>query len=187
MKDFIETLKAVGSVKPCGGTCEMCSGTGYTIDLTMLLAKPEVMEVVVEQLHFLLPLDTRPIMLKAVSEADLVVIGPQRAPNLVYEVARQLGGTAVVAEPEYGVRLEDKLPGNWIPCVDGYRLSLPIPPDATVLLATDRTDDKEIKAVINLVTKPGNNTHTLPYVLALISDKQAIDGFKVISLHQEKP
>jgi len=206
MSDFIETLRSVGGVKPCPcftlegsgdvitctpvSHCPNCHGTGSIIDLAPLLAKPKELEDCVKEL---IPLFNPPVY------PSPHVVGPQRAHSLVYEVARQLGGTAVTVKPEepilkdifadmkrrglcYDADLEIK-----VNAARGYRLSLPIPPDATVLFVTDKTDEQEIKAIINLVTKPGNNTHTLPYVLALVSDKQAIAGFKVISLHQEKP
>jgi len=200
MSDFIETLKSVGGVKPCPcftlegrgevitcspvSFCPACHGTGSIIDLAPLLAKPKELEDCVKEL---IPLFNPPVY------PSPHVVGPQRAHSLVYEVARQLGGTAVVAITKHKIGLGEpyechgEMHDSPTIVANGYRLSLPIPPYATVLFVTDKTDEQEIKAIINLVTKPGNNTHTLPYVLALVSDKQAIAGFKVISLHQEKP
>jgi hypothetical protein len=206
--DFIETLKSVGGVKPCPSikqetdNCHLgcqCHGTGQTLDLAPLLAKPDKLHLPVRQLiHEIVTNE---------EFDEIVIIGPQRASNLVYEVARQLGGTAVVAEPEYGLRGNPK--GNMafppIIAMTGYRLSLPIPPDATCLFVTDKVDEKEMSDVVLAVVPDPCSFRfaggtVLPYVLALVggSDKLVIaahvsspQGFipssllSIISLHKE--
>lgn len=208
--NFIETLKSLGGVKPClvckgmgedlcyesrgGSPCPDCRGTGNIIDLVPLLANPKELSDVVDNL---LCIDFCESIVHVKNE-ELFIIGPQRASNLVYEVARQLGGTAVVAQHEpvvddiladmkrrglvYGVELERR-----VRAITGYRLSFPIPPDATVLFVTDRFDEAEMSSVRNLVPNP---IRWLPHILALVSSVDEIDGprgggAKVISLHKE--
>jgi hypothetical protein len=220
--NFIETLKSVGGVKPCPNrkkaegvlyegpadfscSCPKCHGTGQILDLNLLLAKPKELELVLrEHLTFLRMTDAHVAMPS--DTGTLYVIGPQRAHSLVYEVARQLGGTAVVAEPVQtivetraelldGKRIIGVEKGPTIIQKEGYRLSLLIPPDATVLFVTDRVDEKELSAVMEatMTSAPKNKPHEfLPYVLALVSDRDEWEfpdpektKWKVISLHKE--
>jgi hypothetical protein len=91
-----------------------------------------------------------------------------------------------------------------------YRLSLPIPPDATVLFVTDRFDEKEMKEIIGATDEAAvGSKGFLPYILCLVRDGEeelevtrewiggacpdglqsrfyVPKGFKVISLHEEK-
>ena len=211
MNDFVEVLQSIGGVKLCdmlmcknghlpnasdatvqhlgGDVCPRCHGTGIILDLAPLLAKPkELGNVVGELCHK---------FRKAVCFwKNLHVVGPQRASNLVYEVARQLGGTAVMAvemEQPTTVIEYDSTPE----CNKGhkelrivYRLSLPIPLDSTVLFVTDRVDDSG--EMLNIMEERSKAT-VLPYVLCLIA-KDDVTGLhnrdqvlKIISLHQEKP
>jgi hypothetical protein len=229
--DFIEQLKQLGGVKPCPsckgyllqrdamgitGPCPTCHATGSILDLAPLLAKPEML---LETVRSLRSTDGtragyfRAWWKEAQSASDnglLHVVGPQRASNFVYEVARQMGGTAVVAEPKYevmcdhddtklnddvrvtknkdGVFVEGTYRTKAAVGIDGYRLSLPVPPDATVLFVTDRMgyEDRYVEEIHNIMKVMGRY-NMLPYVLCLVSHR--IEGFdvrtKVISLHQE--
>jgi hypothetical protein len=147
------------------------------------------------------------------------VIGPQRASNLVYETSRQLGGTAVVAIEDFKWEVVDTIDSGYEDIVQqmnhrgemyrigrkqsGYRLSLPIPPDATVLFVTDRltkSDEEWVTAVLDSPSTgiPGvplyETVKYLDYVLCLVADVSSFGIFcgpghspgKVISLHQEK-
>jgi len=208
---FIETLKSVGGVKPClkcSGTgdrfrlgdgqdrCNDCEGTGKILDLAPLLARPKELGECVEKLVIAQLPHTQP-------NHGLAIVGPQRAHSLVYEVARQLGGTAVVmiedieiAETTTKIMVDDVEDVVTRKVVErqGYRLSLPIPPDATVLFVTDRMDEQEMMAIMNCATSSGKFT-VLPYILSLVWDGKEMplhamtgkETFKVISLHQEKP
>lgn len=149
--------------------------------------------------------------------ANLHVVCPARCTTLGYEVARQLGGTAVVAEPKYRDYVCD------VPCfhhtleVEGYNLSLPIPPDSAVLFVTDRLDNEKkyrltdsiggpskhpyckmqeiIHTVAALATRPPEWRY-LTYMLCLVDDTGGKfdmpygphEGeWQVIYLHQENP
>lgn len=221
MMDFIETLRSVGGVKPCptcegrgklslaslrsqeermpSEPCTDCHGTGQVLDLAPLLADAggELIDVA----HSLLGMagfesGSCSVCHEVWSKPKdhIVVVGPQRASNIVYEVSRQLGGTAVVAQDEY-------VPDEVYTSVTGrsnhacyqrkgYRLSLPIPESVTVLFVTDRMDEKEMATITDSVHNP---IRWLPYVLTLVSNKDTLHGprgadeLKVISLHQEKP
>lgn len=113
---FLETLKAVGGVKPCSKCCDAdgsakypcgvgkyidhknqdvvcpaCHGTGQILDLAPLLAKPKALRDVVECLiHRQVPggNDVDTFAVRLFDEKNLYVIGPQRAHSLVYEIAR---------------------------------------------------------------------------------------------------
>jgi hypothetical protein len=150
---------------------------------------------------------------------NLYVVGPQRASNLVYEVARQLGGTAAVAElktkivghdpvytyktvqgQSYGPETERTFSHFKREVVepDGYRLSLPIPPDATVLFVTDRLGPKMVEMVDTVMAVRVSTTPSpvvLSYLLCLVDSRQETGSglcpvmmdhrpFKIISLHQ---
>ena len=218
--NFIETLNNVGGVKPCptcednGGpfieegddtyVCENCHGTGHIIDLSPLLAKPSKLADVVISLLIKGPIDGIPARnitdllvskslvgvpdkMEFCGDRSIYIVGPQRAHSLVYEVSRQLGGNAVVVE--------------FYPR-DDYEptLSFPIPSDATVLLVTDKVNEKEMIEVVK-TTIPDVLSHrttggrVLPYVLSLISstheliipaDKNFVAGsLSIISLHKE--
>ena len=222
--NFIETLKSVGGVKPCPTcygiayksgdwmvqgkqpNCIQCHGTGSILDLAPLLARPKELFEPVRDLisdwamdghNGLLEWDA---WLKHTTEGkNIHVVGPR--PTLTYEVARQLGGTAVVAEPKYGIEWikdADEESGRRPSCLrQGYRLSLPIPPDATVLFVTDRVDEKELSAVMEatMTSAPkGKPYKFLTCVLALVShigQYQFPDPentvWPVIAMHQEKP
>jgi len=229
--NFIETLKSVGGVKPCrcdgsgqeykklvdsgqmaefmrNEKCWKCHGTGQIIDLAPLLAKPKELEKVVEKFFSTEMVDIGEYEKRIVgTEQDLLVdnlfiFGPQRAHALVYEVARQLGGTAVVAEPKLdewtdkdgSYKMSELKKGKLVKDV-GYRLSLPIPPDATVLFVTDKMDEQEMLAVMETTMtsqKEGSPFRFLTYVLALISAQDKLvfldlekTEWKVISLHKE--
>ena len=175
------------------------------LDLAPLLAKPKELRVPVEHLiHTKCPGATDDVDTFAVRYYDsknIHVIGPQRASNLVYEVARQLGGMAVVVEPiRETVEKTCTMPVVPAVCVEGdswaftdtigYRLSLPIPDDATVLFVTDRLDEKEMQEITQCVSNP---IRWLPYILALVSDRdELVDGprgaerQRVIALHKER-
>ena len=235
---FIETLQAVGGVKPCpccSGTgtmmtasdpskpllsssqkCSECHSTGRFLDLAPLLAKPMGLRQMVDSLlfkcHMSIPCEFPPVAINdkaplgySVHEEyhyypcgnlNVHVVGPR--PTLTYEVARQLGGTAVVAEPKYGIEWikdADEESGRRPSCLrQGYRLSLPIPDSATVLFVTDRFDESEMMSIMNSATSSGKFT-VLPYILSLVWDGKEMplhamtgkETFKVISLHQEKP
>jgi len=242
--NFIETLKSVGGVKPCPDCkgcgkidsdfgnivpCLNCHGTGQALNFAPLLAKPGALSVYVEVMLKSLGYNWHARWFKI--EQPKVIVGPQRAHSMVYEVSRQLGGTAVVAErclPDEAVKFAHQVemdlsaieseilshdgtkrifsewscPAHtkkWAKDLQsiGYRLSLPIPPDATVLFVTDRVDEKEMDQVIHATWNPDMGTPfptILPYILALISSTETYrlpwineKGFKVISLHQEKP
>ena len=207
--NFIEQLRQLGGVKPCVGcqtrsdrrtadpACPHCHGTDSILDLAPLLAKPKELEECVGDLAFRLGINNR--------IDGLYIIGPQHASNLVYEVARQLGGTAVVAhtrstsrmllmahergdmigEEDMKVMLELERQG----APPTYFLSLPIPSDATVLFVTDRYDYAEQVQICNQIAAPAGEParQTLPYLLALVSLSEKFGNWKVISLHQEKP
>ena len=222
---FIETLKSVGGVKPClkcSGTgdrfrlgdgqdrCNDCEGTGKILDLAPLLARPKELGECVEKLVIAQLPHTQP-------NHGLAIVGPQRAHSLVYEVARQLGGTAVVmiedieiAETTTKIMVDDVEDVVTRKVVErqGYRLSLPIPPDATVLFVTDRMDEGEFREVARALTLGTDPMTILPYLLCLIGGgevefrKPVTMGdssmwgkyadklpktLKIISLHQEKP
>jgi hypothetical protein len=227
MSDFIEQLKSVGGVKPCccigvepvgdyaPAVCCLCHGTGQILDLAPLLAKPKELMYIVQQLVFKKWMEDESMTFNDLK--SFAVVGPQRAYSLVYEVARQLGGTAVVAEPEFvpfdfkrmlqpiELRSSDADDEVWnrvreagasvVKSSGKYRLSLPIPPDATVLFVTDRFDMGEMQQVTGCMKE----RKLLPYILCLVSGAsellvegtepwiQGSNNFKVISLHQEKP
>jgi len=185
--NFIEVLRAVGGVKPCNKCyskhatemtknegieyvtdCDYCHGTGTVLDLVSLLAKPKELTSCLGEL-----LDANSIVGGVYhGMGNLHVVGPQRASNLVYEVARQLGGTAAVAEPNF-VKDDAYLSVGGgtqrFVCYQhqGYRLSLPIPDSATVLFVTDRVDVQEVKAIAGLV-----KVEPLPYLLCLVADRR---------------
>jgi hypothetical protein len=202
--DFIEQLKSVGGVKPCQFSmcdkgilpgdmyslethertgpvlCAHCHGTGQILDLAPLLAKPWVLDDVVRLL----------LQIECFNErVDLTqvkyVVGPQRAHSLVYEVARQLGGTAVVAVLEW--TQQHRMFGSEF-VVGNYRLSLPIPDNATVLFVTDRVNKETIKWMEPVIRQSGSHS-TLPYALCLVNDlleDVILAGTKIISLHKEQ-
>jgi hypothetical protein len=208
--NFIETLRSVGGVKPCDGctngkytiggvespaeqaVCGLCHGTGRIIDLAPLLAKPKDLERLLptllygnEQLKEELVCNEREV---AVHELGWCVVGPQRAHSLVCEVARQLGGTAVVAEPKYAVRIKERfltkngevsrilyetVSLDMTEAVrDGYHLALHIPDTATVLFVTDRVDEIEFYQVLRAVTLGTNPKVILPFLLCLIKGEE---------------
>jgi hypothetical protein len=208
-----------------GGICEVCHGTGQIIDLAPLLAKPKELSDVVGEYdnankNTLLSKLSRQPLTDNISclwrlreeRPELYVIGPQRAHSLVYEVARQLGGTAVVVtSPNYLLENASnyfaKMSTSNLAFSDenGFkrllleeskvRISLPIPDNATVLFVTDRYDEQEMDWIIRTTWNPDMKTllpTMLPYVLSLVSGTEIhrvpwiIDqGFKIISLHQE--
>jgi hypothetical protein len=199
---FIETLKSVGGVKPCpscaGGyiphlnrkeeLCSNCHGKSYTLDLAPLLAKPRLLKELIGELLYT-EIDGESLLKKWYTpdtRDDLYIVGPQRASNLVYEVARQIGGTAVVSIPIY----DD---GD---VVDGYRLSIHISPDATVLFVTDRLGEQELTDVMcaTMKTAPKDKPHKfMKEVLMLVSrigfwqfPNPERTSWKIISLHQER-
>ena len=196
---FIKTLRNVGGVKPCpecagegmnvertgsmvtfatnSFPCVSCHGTGQILDPAPLLAKPKELGNVVSEL-------CHEFRRAVCSWKDLHVIGTPRAHSLVYEVARQLGGTAAVAIENHDY---SRANGLYISC---YRLSLPIPPDATVLFVTDRVDDSG--EMLNVMEEERSKAAVLPYVLCLIA-KDDVTGLhnrdqvlKIITLHQDK-
>jgi hypothetical protein len=199
--------------------CELCNSTGTVLDLAPLLARPELLDRKVGDLCYRFIEDDKkeyyanrekngyghypqPHRFK-----NLIVVGPQRANSLVYEVARQLGGTAVVAEPIEVMfdcktcthKHENDCGGCVIKRKYGvlkYRLSLPIPPDATVLFVTDRVHQKEMYAIMEhvMTSVPKDKPHKfLPYLLALVSEYAKWEfpdpeetQWQVISLHKER-
>jgi len=217
--DFLETLKSVGGVKPCplnasdhqfDSHCPSCHGTGRVLYLAPLLAKPTLLAgPITDLLRKLADEDTFkdtafsfPYTYKVVQELgeslkNPHVVGPRRASNLVYEIAHQLGGTAVVAEPVQGIKVSDETDRDQIMrtghykyeiITKGYRLSLPIPPDATVLFVTDRVDEHELRG---MASDAFRGVTVLPYLLALVSTPTSTQilpntELKIISLHQEK-
>ena len=199
--NFIEHLKLVGGVKPCPhiematrgvgytglGPCPSCHGTGHVLDLAPLLAKPLFLESCT---YDLISKFKKVAQINEIEEQErgtkFVIVGPQRAHSLVYEVARQLGGTAVVVIEEDA----DQQSVDWNkPRDKDYRLSLPIPPDATVLFVTDRMDSgrlEEFKSMVDLA-EGGRAINILPYILCLVSTEfENKTIYKIISLHQEK-
>ena len=207
--NFIETLKSIGGVKPCpncGGThrafmndppgfrCDDCKEDGTILDLSPLLAKPLLIKDFVGYLlHTLYQIDGETVLKKwyALDTRDnLYIVGPQRASNLVYEVARQLGGTAAVTRETYDM---DK--------ITRQEFSLPIPNNATILFVTDIVDMKHEKELMGIAKAVNKLEEVLPYCLCLIHRKHKegpmiqaitsddkITGSKfldVISLHQE--
>ena len=241
MSSFIEALRSVGGVKPCpkcaGGyvshlnraeeLCDNCHGKTYTIDLAPLLAKPKELSEVAFNLgaHLgcaLVGADkgwvnnlcrTSDELARIIGRhvKNLHVIGPQRAGNLIFKVAEQLGGTAVTVKPEepilkdifadmkrrglcYDADLEIK-----VNAARGYRLSLPIPPDATVLFVTDKAEGEELSQIIQATDSANGCVTILPYILCLVSTASAeklaerlangrkTSGMKIISLHSDIP
>jgi hypothetical protein len=214
--------------------CRICHGTGTVLDLAPLLAKPDKLRDCVNE--FLLKIKEKaecpkcgglkkemtidgPLPCMQCNGAGYLyvypvtpyVIGPQRAGNLVYEVARQLGGTAVVAEEVIEVQsisadagceppednevvvYNDTFAGDH--CfrqLTKYRLSLPIPDNAMVLFVTDRVDNQEMLSCTRTLYEGdgapefGWARKILPYVLALVSTEDTVDSkWKVISMHKE--
>lgn len=184
--------------------CPNCHGTGQILDLAPLLAKPRML---VEHVHELIERKESGIWKMVKKKADfstdnyevgnvyddpsIFVVGPQRAHSLVYEVARQLGGSAVVAEPTTEMReIEQGLCEGLLELrITGYRLSIPILPDATVLFVTDRLDEQEMQSVMQCVSNP---IRWLPYILAIVSNQDTLEGgprgmesMKIIALHKE--
>ena len=233
---FIETLQAVGGVKPChecagkgmkvertgsmvtfatnSFPCEVCHGTGQILDLAPLLAKPSALRGIVRDLCDGMGYKDLPVFATwTVGDTVLsgrpgfYVVSPQRSASLAYALADCLDGTAVVAIPQGEYHEEVKARTDIEASTQGsgemqqekessqdhkgrtklavgYRLSLPIPPDATVLFVTDKFDRQEVLKLIDVVA----TEKILPYVLCLISSEDTVDGkWKVISLHQEKP
>jgi len=199
--DFVETLKSVGGVKPCPvcgvpsaivceTLCNTCHGTGQVLDLAPLLAKPDLMEECAKELllkyaeiHNHSKTDKTDFGPAGIPRDKLIIVGPQRAHSLVYEVARQLGGTAVVVIEEDA----DQQSVDWNkPRDKDYRLSLPVPPDATVLFVTDRWDVKEMSPIYMTVINEKTKFTMLPYILSLMSDTEYFDSLKIISLYQDK-
>ena len=217
--NFIETLKSVGGGEPCqkcegvgqydgpptkrnsigGGTCEVCHGNGTVLNLAPLLAKPSCLIDLVTSLLNEVPWSDKPGPCKAMTgkvfnAPPIYVVGPQCAHSLVYEIARQLGGSAVVTVEQHSHHYaqvggaEVSIQPYMHQCKITLGLSLPIPPDATVLFVTDRVDEVEMASVTDSVSNP---IRWLPYVLALISNKSILLGprgaeeLKIISLHQE--
>jgi hypothetical protein len=177
-------------------SCSECHGTGQILDLAPLLAKPRLLSDVVISLLISKPIDGIPdrnltdlLVSKSLvgvpdkmefcGDRALYIICPARCATLGYEVARQLGGTAVVAVPHYQSQQDTFIYDTF---------SFPIPLDATVLFVTDRVDDSgEMLKVIETVDP---KTTVLPYVLCLVAED--VTGLhnrdqvlKVISLHQE--
>lgn len=105
--NLIDVLKTLpGGVKPC----PLCN-----TDLTPLLAKSKKLEECAKQLVMVLP-EVNEILQKALVNPkkdahswacqtrpfeNLHVVGPQRASNLIYEVAHQLGGSGVTVQHGY--------------------------------------------------------------------------------------
>lgn len=207
MSDFIETLRSIGGIKPCDcgvngiswnhkpGVCAHCHGTGQVLDLAPLLARPEELhQPVYELIERMIDPRNRPAE-DAKQFATPFVVGPQRAHSLVYEIARQLGGTCAVWASGVGYDGEPV----------GGSLSLPIPDGATVLFVTDRYDSKssEIRDIAHEIDGPLHcfkGIKALPYLLCLITNRDRTMEFEirdehllpqicnvpVISLHQEK-
>jgi hypothetical protein len=204
-----------------------CHGTGQILDLAPLLAKPKELEDCAKYLVMKLP-EVNEILQKALINPkkdaeswagqtrpfeNLSVVGPARCTTFGYEVARQLGGTAVVTKVlaekkncsvcgmpyafnEDGLHSLCECPSGHAVDASVYSLSLPIPDGATVLFVTDKIDEKEIRQMVGCVKE----RKLLPYVLCLISqgnpelsvevtEPWIVNGnnFSVISLHQEKP
>jgi RNA polymerase subunit RPABC4/transcription elongation factor Spt4 len=197
MSNFIETLKSVGGVKPCNelhrdgqvidlktgvqivpsatgdDCCPVCHGTGTVLDLAPLLAKPDKLNEVATEL---LSLVSR---YSGQTWRHIHIVGPQRAHSLVYEIARQLGGSAVVIiEEETSIcpRCGEDTKSVHTPChrinerFEYYHLSLPIPDNATVLFVTDRLDEKEMREIIGITDEVVKGSKGfLPYILCLVS------------------
>jgi uncharacterized protein YbjQ (UPF0145 family) len=142
-------------------------------------------------------------------DPNLYVIGPQRASNLVYEVARQLGGAAVVAIEQHSHHFtqagaEISIQPYMHQCIITSSLSLPIPDKATVLFVTDKMDENEMLGIIETTIQsltirqvhPGDDAAVsiFPCVLCLVNQNsnELIRGHttsgwkqgKIISLHQ---
>jgi len=223
-------------LEPIEKPCEVCHGTGRVIDLAPLLAKSKELEAPVFELIAGLVVGMYPERMAKGKAAKLPggktryrcfdqfltdhrkrlhVVGPQRAHSLVYEIARQLGGTAVVAVEDraldrYRSRKQTHYAITEIEAEEdtkvlmelerqgaiNYRLSLPIPDSATILFVTDRVDEKELDAIIRATWNPDMTTPfptILPYILSLVANKETYrlpwvheKGFNIISLHQER-
>jgi hypothetical protein len=139
----------------------------------------------------------------------LYVVGPQRAYPLIYEIARQLGGTAAAAIEDFKWEVVDTCDSGYEDIVQqmnhrgemyrigrkcsGYRLSTPIPATATVLFVTD--DFKSVSEFNEWHGCVDKSVKFLPYVLTLMNSSGCLlhkepgwsNGFKIISLHQENP
>ena len=237
--DFLETLKQLGGIKPCekcGGStyefatdrpgikCHFCKD-GAVIDLAPLLAKPYMLDRyatmllynsgVLSDRELMNLIDDGATSLAGKSVRTIRVVGPQRAHSLVYEVARQLGGTAMVAERIVEVNLitadeglvapEDESIAEFNDTYSGdvcmrklyrYRLFSIVPDNATILLVTDKLVEKEMNEVYR--EAHCGVLDVLPYILCLVGPDHELDkttqwkdgnwigGFKVVSLHQEK-
>ena len=217
MNNFIGALESVGGAKrcpmcceadgsalyPCGvgkyidprnqdQICKHCHGTGQILDLAPLLAKPRcflpmVSELIEKAEQWSVCGNVSLVGQIYEAPQPLYVVGPQRASNLVYEISRQLGGSAVVYGRDAAETKRQWEAGDFDP--DGERLLGDIPPDATVLFVTDRFDEAEMASVTDSVNNP---IRWLPYVLTLVSSKDVLHGprgadeLRVISLHQEK-
>jgi hypothetical protein len=182
--------------------CPQCHGTDNYLDLVPLLAKPKELEGVVLSMLDRLAMETDSQHWYQEEGTTGVVVGPQRAHSLIYEVARQLGGTAVVAIPQmtFGIKktfksrypvgtlFESISPNDMGMEITGYNLSLPIPSDATALFVTDKYDVNEMSSLAGCVSNP---IRWLPYVLSLVTDTdvhhgpRGQDNMKIISLHEE--
>jgi hypothetical protein len=194
---LIETLKSIGGVKPCpqlhfkttsvsqfgisgeAKHCELCHGTGSILDLAPLLAKPSLLTCMVQDLHQDWWAKHPDRYTKAYEQfqkpyKNLHVVGPQRAHSLVYEVARQLGGQSVTVEDEYEKFMaedHDEAQGREAYQKTGYRLSLLIPPDATVLFVTDRVDMEHEAELHGMAEAVNRIKGVIPYILCLIHRK----------------
>jgi len=171
-------------------SCSSCHGTGQVLDLAPLLAKPIILATVVHDLFF--KNDDSPHSLSIAhvisehrSRDTFHIVGPQRTSNLIYEVARQLGGTAVIVYSVSHMHPDADLEKNNVSHVHTAP-SLPIPPDSTVLFVTDRLSDETAVVQRSIsVTTGGNafeaiiltvNDYTravnyLPYVLCLVDSR----------------
>jgi len=179
--------------------CVVCHGAGRVINLALLLAKPKELEECVKELWTKLScqhvaevvtdrvlacqMKVQPTSTTTVFPGDRYIVGPQRAHSLVYEVSRQLGGTAVVCKD-----FKEYIPST-MKLSEPYRLSIPVPDNAMVLFVMDKfgaNNLEEFKATINTV-EHGRAIHILPYILCLVSTEFKNETiYKVISLHQEK-
>lgn len=175
--------------------CDICHGFGRTIDLAPLLSKPwalsDFASTLVEKAGFKVMFGVA----QSVDARNICVVGPQRAHSLLYEVARQLGGSVVTANEDFKWEVVDTFDSGYEDIVQqmnhrgetyrigrkrsGYRLSVPVPESAKVLFVTDILDVREMKAITAAV---GPHEGVLPCVLCLVS-RGTHEG--VISLYQE--
>ena len=195
--DLIEKMKELGGYWEYAGgryLAELTSGkvSDKFLNTGVLTCRPKPLANAVEHLiHKKCPDATEDVDTVAVRNFDKkpYVCGPAFGGiTLAYEVARQLGGTAIFTEPVYKTVTTFDMEGDDYPRTvkDGQALKrFKIPEGATVLFVEDViTSGKSTLEMMNAVwaTQGDKLFENLPYVLCLVNRSGKDHLWPIISL-----